>query len=255
MGAGNLFVDNVDVGATQGNGVLTIPRKITTLRPNGLTAPILGGDYTADELPTLEAELLEFTATNLAYLLPGATSTTPATGVMGSPPYTASTLAAAAVAYQQYGIKLTSVTGLVVGAILAFTGPGTPTLMIRTVTRVGTLGAGGSGIDINLPLSAAAASGSAVTQYTGDGSTQFGSGALLNRRIPTTAYHEFKIAVPGLNGTAMMFGVRNAISTGSIVVTLSDAAYAAPKLTVDGRIDPANPTLSAWFQYLLPADA
>lgn len=255
IGAGNLFVDNVDVGATQGNGVLTIPRKLTSLKANGLVAPILGGDYVQEEVPTLEAELLELAAANLAYLLPGSASTTPATGVQGSPAFTATTLAATAVAGQQYGIKLTAVTGAAVGQFIAIAGPGSPALMLRVITRVGTLGAGGSGIDVNLPLSAIAASGNAVTQYTSDGSTQFGSGALLQRRIPTTAYHTFAIAVPGPNGIAFIFGVRNAINNGSSVFTLSDSAYVAPKLMVEGRIDPANPNTSPWFYDLLPADA
>lgn len=248
-----MAVDGTDVGATEGNNVFTVTQTLYTPAINGVVAPLWGTDYVTKEMASMEAGLPEISAADLALLVPGAVSATTTNGVQGSPVYTASTTAAAALAGQSTAIKLTAVTGLTVGLYLGFAGTA-PAIQIRKVTRAGTLGSGGTGIDIDRPLSAAVASGAAVTQYTGDGESQITSGVLSNRRLPTAANHLWELFIPGLNGLGFKFGVANAIMGQAATFTAADAALLAPRVKVEGQIDSANPLVSPWYLYKYSAD-
>src|SRR4051794_6801293 len=74
----------------------------------------------------------------------------------------ASTTLAAAAARGATNVKLTAVTGLTVGdAILIGTGT---SAQRRVLTTVGTLGAGGTGVDFATPLTKAVANGATVVE-------------------------------------------------------------------------------------------
>lgn len=254
VGAGFMAADGTDLGATEGNNVFRIAQTKFVPKVNGVVAPLLGTDYVTQEVAEMEVGLPEVSAADLALLAPGSTSTTTTSGVQGSPTYTASTMAAAALAGQSTALKLASVTALAVGMFLGFAAS-SPAIQLRKVTRVGTVGAGGTGIDIDRPLSAAVASGAAVTQYTGDGDTQIASGVLTNRRLPTAAYHLWELFLPGLNGLGFKFGVANAMMDQNAEFTGGDASMMAPRVKVQSRLDPANPLVSPWYINKYPADA
>lgn len=251
---GNFLVDGADVGALEGNVVFRIVQNKFTPRINGVRGFLLGTSFVQDEHGEMEVGLPEVSTTVIGLLVPGAASSVLTAGVTGSPPFTATTMAVAAVAGQQTGLKLTSVTGAAVGQYVAFAGS-SPALQIRQLTRVGTAGSGGTGVDISDPLSAAVANGAAVTQYTGDGGTQYASGSLSSRRLPTTAYHTVEARLAGLNGLRYVFGLRNAITMENAEFTLGDAALMAPRARFESSIDPAAMTTSDWYLTRIPADA
>lgn len=248
IGAGNLLVDGVDVGATSGNGLFRVSQTRPNIPVNGVVAPLLGMDYTESEVAEMEFGLLEVTAAILGYLIPGTTATTVAATATGGGWTT--TLAAATVLGQQTGIKVTAITSMAVGQYVNF-GAGTA---VRQLTRVGTAGSGGTGVDVSDPLSAAYANGAAITQFVSDGGTQYTSNAQVARRVPTTANHTYEIRVPGLNGRRWVFGVRNALPVQPAEWTLADAAAAVPRMRVQARLDPAALTTSPWYITSIPAD-
>lgn len=248
IGAGNLLVDGTDIGATSGNGVMRVTQTKPAVPVNGIVSPLLGMDYVESEVAELEVGLLEITATILGLLVPGTTSAVGTLAATGGGWTT--TLAAATVLGQQTGIKVTAITSMAVGQYVNF-GAGTA---VRQITRVGTAGAGGTGIDVSDPLSAAFPNGAAVAQFQSDGGTTYTSNAQVSRRIPTTSFHTYEIRVPGLNGRRWLYGVRNAIAVQPAEFTLADAAPTVPRLRVQARQDGSALTTSPWYITTIPAD-
>lgn len=249
---GIVLLDSTDVGATEGNTVFRVAQTRFVPRINGVSANLVGTHYVQEEHGELEVGTPEMSTALIAAMIPNSSSaSTGAATAVGSPTFTASTLAAAAVAGQYLALKFTSVTALAVGMYINF-GSGT---QVRQVTRVGTAGAGGTGVDISDPLATAVASGGAVTQYTGDGGTQYSSGSLVNRRIPTSAYHTLEARMFGLNGLRYVFGLRGALQDQNFEATLGDAAMASPRPRFVSNLDPSAPTTSHWYVTRIPADA
>lgn len=250
---GVLLLGTTDVGATTGPITYRVTQKLYAPKINGLVATLAGTDFVTEEMAQLDVAAPEMSAAVMAAQVPGSTSATTTNGVQGSPPFTASTLAAATVAGQRTAIKLASVTGLTVGMYLGFAG-GTAAIQIRQVTRVGTVGGGGSGIDLSDPLSSGSASGAAVTQYTGDAATSFTSGVMTNRRLASAAGQTVEARLWGLNGLRFVYGLTFAINLGPAEFKLQDTAEVAPLLKFESRIDPANATVSPWYMRSIPAD-
>lgn len=248
---GIVLVNNTDIGATEGNTVFRVAQTLFSPRLNGQTGVLLGTDYKQSEHAELEVGIPEVSAAVIAALAPGSTSaSTGAATALGSPAWAATTLAAAVLVGQYTAIKVAAVTGMAVGQY-ANIGTGT---QVRQITRVGTLGAGGTGIDVSDPLSTAVASGAAVTQFTGDGGTQYSSGVLVNRRLPSTAYANVEARMFGLNGLRYVFGVKNAIKDDNAEFTLGDAALMSPRAKFQSRLDAAALTTSPWYITRIPAD-
>lgn len=249
---GIVLLNNADIGATEGNTVFRVTQNLFSPRLNGLIGVLMGTDYKQSEMAELEVGVPEVSAAAIAALMPGSVSASVgAATAVGSPVWAATTLAAAVSVGQYTAIKVAAVTGMAIGHYANF-GAGT---QVRQITRVGTLGAGGSGIDVSDPLSAAVASGGAVTQFNGDGGTQYTSGVLVNRRIPTSAYATVEARLFGLNGLRYVFGVRNAIKDDNAEFTLGDAALMAPRAKFQSRLDAAAfSTQSPWYLTRIPAD-
>lgn len=249
---GIILLNNTDVGATEGNVIFRVVQTRFVPRLNGVSANLVGTHYVQEEHGELEVGTPEMSAAILAVLNPGSTSAS--TGVataVGSPAWAATTLAAAVTVGQYLAIKVAAVTGMAIGQY-ANIGAGT---QVRQITRVGTLGAGGSGIDVSDPLSQAIASGQAVTQFTGDGGTQYSSGILSNRRLPTSAYSTIEARMSGLNGLRYVFGLRGAMNDQNFEATLGDSSLAAPRAKFMSNLDPAAQTTSHWYVTRIPADA
>lgn len=156
-----------------------------------------------------------------------------------------STLAADAAAGVT-NLKVTAVTGLVVGDYLRFGYPSEQE--VRRLTFVGTAGAGGTGVSFAVPTSRSHRSGDTTLEQTNEGSTLITSGAGLARRIPSAAYHKIQLRVPGLDGREARFTVKDAIMTDNPEFEASDASDSpmAPRLTFQARWDPAASTVSPW---------
>lgn len=67
-----------------------------------------------------------------------------------------------------------------------------------------------------------------------------------DRRIPESAYADWELDVPRLNGGQFQFEVDNAINTNSFEGELQDDGLFAPRYSLAGRIDPDNLSASSW---------
>jgi hypothetical protein len=232
IGAGEVYVDGVTVGATMENNVARFVRQYFRPELNGVKGPLAGTDYIQSEVMELEVTLPEITAATMALALPGTTSTSRATTVTGGGGDT--TLAAAAIAGQMTGIKLTAVTGFSVGDYVRFGAGTTPSpYQYAKLTRVGTLGSGGTGVDIDRPLYLAIANGEDVTEVVGDGATVIEPD--LARRLPSTALHAWSLVVPGIDGSYIEFQMDQGIMTDNAEFEAADDGTLAPRLTLQSR--------------------
>lgn len=156
-----------------------------------------------------------------------------------------STLAADAPAGST-NIKLTAVTGLVVGDYLRFGYPGEQE--VRKLTFVGTAGAGGTGVSFFEQTSRLHRSGDTTLEQTNEGSTLITSGSGISRRLPSSAYHKHELRVPGLDGREVRFRLLSAIMVDNPEFEASDSPDAplAPRLTLQARWSPAASTVSPW---------
>lgn len=232
IGAGEVYVDGVSVGATMENNVARFVRQYFRPELNGVKGPLAGTDYIQSELMELEVSLPEITADKLAYSLPGSTSTTRAVAVTGGGADT--TLADDAIAGQMTAIKVAAVTGMAVGDYVRLGAGTTPSpYQYARLTRVGTALIGGTGIDIDRPLYLAVASGEDITEVDGDGATVIEPD--VARRIPSTAYHAWSLVVPGIDGAFVEFAMDSAIMTDNAEFEAADDGTLAPRLTLQSR--------------------
>jgi hypothetical protein len=313
IGAGEVYVDGLPVGATKDNNVFRVTREYFAPDLNGTPGPIKGTDYVQSETAELEVSIPELDPTKLSHIVPGsvatagdaqgvaksgganttlaantsagATQITVASasgiaigdilqiGATGSREFRqvaavagttidligalskahssgdpvveveATTLAADAPAGST-NLKVASVTGLSVGDYVRFGYPGEQE--VRRLTFVGTAGVGGTGVSFFEPTQLAHRSGDMFLEQTSSGASTIASTSGTSRRLPSTAYHEWELRVPGLDGREIRFVLRNAIMTDNAEFEAADDGELAPRLKLQARWDPANITQSAW---------
>lgn len=246
VGAGDCWYKDGDgvwqpAGATMENNVFRIERDYFAPKLNGVVALLKGTDYLQEERVFLECSLAEVTAAALALSVPDSVSTAETSADVASSPFD-STLAEATTAGQYLAIKVAAVTNLSVGDFIRI--GSTPFIEKRRVTRVGTALAGGTGIDIDFPLIAAHALGEDAVEIDGLGGTVITGGT--ERRMPSTAYHDWRLDVPGLDGRMTRFLVFGAIATEDAEFEAADDDAMHPRLVLAGRRDAATPQTSAW---------
>lgn len=249
VGAGELFYlaettpNDVwaTVGATQEDNVWRILQTFFAPQFNGVVGPIKGTHYLQSETVELEVSLPQMGADLAGIVIPTAEVTPGGTPDLVSGGFSGG-LDAAIVAGQWQAIKVSSVTGMSVGDYFRITNTGRKE--IRVITRVGTTGSGGTGIDVSAPFVFDHPDTDTYEEVDGSGADVITGGPA--RRIPTSAYHTFRLDVPGLDGRMTRFYVYNALALGDKVFTASDSADMAPRVTITGTRDGATPATSAW---------
>lgn len=66
------------------------------------------------------------------------------------------------------------------------------------------------------------------------------------RRISTASYHDYALAVPGLDNLLVTLNVENAIQTQNAEFTAGDESVLAPRITARASADPADLTAAPW---------
>lgn len=252
---------------------LAVPGSISTATDNAGTAAAGGGDTTLAADSAIGATNIKVAAvTNIAIgdlLQIGATgarefrkATTVGTGGAGgtgidldgaltSAHVTAqavtevnSTTLAADVAAQATNIKVASVTGFANGDYVRFGHAGEEE--VRAILVVGTAGAGGSGLTLQVPASRSHRSGDAAWEVSSEGGALIRSDSGVNRRLPSSAYHKWQLRIPGLDGREARFTLTKAIMNDNAEFEAADDGTLAPRLTLQARWDPAASTTSPW---------
>lgn len=252
VGAGEVFYLDADdvwqpVGATKDNNVWRCVTEYADINLNGVIGPIKGIDYIVQQMAELEVSVAQIGAEKLGLMIPGAQSTVQTASDVGGGLDT--TLAVATTVGQWEGVKLAAVTGAVVGDSVRIGDAGS--IEYRTLTRVGTLGAGGTGVDLDFPLQLAHDVGDEVVETDGAGLTIITPPIV--RRLPSSAYHNWRLDVPGLDGRLVRFLILNGIMTENAEFEAADDDAAAPRLTIQSRIDPADPNTGSWAIHRVPA--
>lgn len=249
VGAGDLFYRDYDaldtdpwvaVGATTDDNVWRHTQTLYVPDINGSPGPLAGTDYLQEEGAELEFSVLEMTAAIIALLMPGSESTTATGADVGGG--AVGTLSSPITAFQTLAIKVDSVTNLAVGDYIKVGTAGNAET--RKVTRVGTTGSGGTGIDVEYPFLLNHASGVAFIEVDGNLGTTITPA--VQRRIPRDAYKDYRLDVPGLDGRVTRYFLFDAIMTENAEFTASDSSAAAPRLTLASRFDPANMARGGW---------
>jgi hypothetical protein len=245
VGAGDVFYKDAagvwqPVGATMDDNVWRLNQEYFVPDLNGVIGPLMGTDYLQEEICELEVTLAEVSGAVIALIIPGATTTTETSTLVGGG--ATGGLDAPITAGQYLAIKVDSITNLAVGDYIRV--GTTPTREIRRVTRVGTIGVGGTGIDVDFPFMLNHADTETFEEVTGTGaSTVTGP---TQRRVPSTAYRDWRLDVPGLDGRMTRFFTKNALAMGDKEYSAGDDSVLAPRVTFQARRSGATPAVAAW---------
>jgi hypothetical protein len=230
------------VGATVDDVVFKVNQ--STFNPsedfNGILEPIREMDYISKAGAEAEFTMPEFAGSKLALAVLGAQSAVLASTDAGGGGTT--TLAAAA-AIGDTAVKGVLFTNFGAGDWIRINVAGA-LAEYRRVDVVGTVGAGGTGLQFRDPLLKAHANGVAAVETVGDGKTEI-IGTTV-RRQPLTAYNDWALVAQSPNDYYELY-LYNAISkTDSAEISFGDESMAAVKVTLGSRRDGANLALPSW---------
>jgi len=141
-------------------------------------------------------------------------------------------------------LKVAATTGLVIGDYIRFGYSGEQE--VRRLTFVGTTGAGGTGLSFNEPTNTNHRSGDPLLEQTNLGSSTVSSNSGTSRRLPSTAYHNYELRIPGLDGREIRLSLKNAIMKDNAEFEAADDGALAPRLKLEARWDPASIATSPW---------
>jgi hypothetical protein len=207
---------------------------------NHLDGSLRGLDYLRVISAEIEFTLPELSADKLALAIPGSISTA---GVITETGAGFSTTLAADTAIGATNIKLTAVSGLSVGEYLGIDVVAGGLREYRQVTAVGTLGAGGTGVDFRDPLKQAHLSGVVVIETDGDGKTEVTPPTV--RRQPNAAYKDWAL-VSESPADYFEFLIYRAIATSDTVELSFNDDLSTPagiRVTLGARKDETDLTL------------
>lgn len=248
LGAGQIYYRALGVltawtgvGATMDDTTMRIAQSWFRPDLNGMLGPVQEMDYLTEQNAELEFTMVEVAGSKLALAVPGATSTA---GVVTETGAGFTTTLAAATAIGATNIKLTAVTGLNVGDYIGIDVVAGSLREYRQVTAVGTLGAGGTGVDFRDPLQKAHAPGVVVIETDGDGKTTI-TGASV-RRQPASAYNQWALVGEAPAGYYELLLTSGISSTDSAEITFGDESVGGIRTTIQSRYAGATPNTSPW---------
>jgi hypothetical protein len=218
----------------------------TTFNPsedfNGVLEPIREMDYLSKAGAEAEFSMPEFAGSKLKLAILGAQSAVLASTDATGTPFT-STLAAAS-AIGDTVVKVVAVTNLTAGDWVRIDVTAGGLAEYRRIDVVGTVGAGGTGLQFRDPLLKVHANGVAAVETIGDGKTEI-IGTTV-RRQPLTAYSDWALVAQSPNDYYELY-LYNAISkTESSELTFGNESMAAIKVSLGTRLDGANLALPSW---------
>ncbi len=213
---------------------ITVHIRTTMFSPDNLAGQIgmlKGLDYLDTQGAEIEFELAEIGSEKLALPVPNIVSSTSATtDATGGG---ATTLAAAANPGDT-SVKVAAVLNFAVNDFIRIS-PSGAAAEYRQIDVVGTVGAGGTGLQFRKPLLKTHASGAAVTETVGDGKLSLEPSMV--RRQPDTAYRDWVVdAQSGVDwGSFYVFNALSSVEDAAI--TYGDNTLASIGVTVSSRDD------------------
>lgn len=236
VGAGDVYIDDEMQGSTEEDNVFRITREYFSWSPNGVRGPVKGADYVIEEIAEMEFTLPEISAYFMGIMVPGSQMTnTAATLTSGG----ATSDLDGAVSEGDTQITVTDGTAFAVGQYIRIAGTGINE--VRKITAKST-----NDLSFAIPLTYDHPDAAVVAQVEATGLVdRITSGP--DRRLPTSAYHNYEIRIPGLDGREVRFGITDAIASESPEFTATDDENMKPRITVQGRYSGATPDVAPWY--------
>jgi hypothetical protein len=229
------------VGATMDDTTIRVNQAWYRPDLNGMLGPIQGLDYLTEQVVEGEFTMVEIAGAKLPLAIPGATyATTLNTDATGTPGTT--TLAAAA-NIGDFAIKVAAITNFTAGDYVRINVTGA-LAEYRVIDFVGTLGAGGTGLQFRDALKKSHLSGVAVVEANGDGKTEI-TGSTI-RRMPDTAYNQWAFVGEAPNGYYELILDSGISITDAAEITWGDEATGSIRTTIQSRYSGATPNTPRW---------
>lgn len=235
VGAGDVYIDGVPIGATQEANQFRINREYVDIpKFNGVKGKVRQTDYVAEEVAQLELNLSELAFDQLSLVLPGLTSAATAAATGGATGALASPVAIG---------DTTMTVGAGEGAdfvpgtwVHVTTGAAGENVLVRSVAT--------DTITVATPFTKAHLAAATVVEQTGSGGTIITS---TPGRLGTDDYvGVVELRVPGVDGRFAAFRVYDAVSVDNFEIEVSDETNARYPLTFEGRYNENDPALAPW---------
>jgi hypothetical protein len=226
VGAGEVYIDGVPIGATQEANQFRVNREYVDIpKFNGVKGKVRQTDYVSEEVAQLELNLSELAFDQMSLVLPGLTSA-------------ASAAASGGLSSALEGAVLAGATTITLetgdGADVT---PGAEHVLARSVV--------GDVVTLAAPLVAGHADAATVVEQTGSGGTLITS---TPGRLGAADYVGIvELRVPGVDGRFAAFRVFDAVSVESFEIEVSDETNARYPLTFEGRYNENDPSLAPWM--------
>lgn len=236
VGAGEVYIDGVPIGATQEANQFRINREYVDIpKFNGVKGKVRTTDYVSEEVAQLEMNLSELAFDQLSLVLPGIESAASAAAAGGGSGALASGVAIGDTTMEVgagEGATFTPGTWVLVGA-----GAGSEHVLVRSVAT--------DTITVAIPFAKAHLAADAVVEQTGSGGTIISS---RPGRLGSSDYAGVvELRVPGVDGRFASFRVFDAISVDNFEIEVSDETNARYPITFEGRYNENDPALAPWL--------
>lgn len=226
------------IGLTKGDAIarLGLSQNNPSDKLNGLDGLLRGMDYLRVLTAEIEFIMPEMSGPKLNLAIPGSIATTLATTAAGGG---GSTTLSADAPIGATAVKVAAITNFAAGDYIQINVTGV-LAEFRKIDVVGTIGAGGTGLQFRDPLKKAHLSGVAVVETVGDGKTEVTPPVI--RRQPTTAYNDWALVTQS-PGDYYEFLIYRAMATSeNIEWTFNDDAsdMAGIRVVLGARKDETN---------------
>lgn len=230
-------------GATMDDTAVRVNQAWFRPELNKQLGPVQELDYLTEQAVEIEATLVEIAGSKLALAIPGATATSTApTDATGTP---GSTTLAAAAAIGDTSIKVTAITNFSAGDMVRISAAGAAA-EYRVIDVVGTLGAGGTGLQFRDPLQKAHPNADPVVEQNpgADGKTVI-TGSTV-RRMPASAYNQWAVVGESPNGYYEFLLDSGISATDAAEIAFGDETVGGIRTTIQSRYNGATPNTPPW---------
>jgi hypothetical protein len=230
------------VGATMDDSMVRVNQAWFRPELNGMLGPVQELDYLTEQGVEVEFTMVEIAGTKLALAVPGATSsvTAPADAAGGG-----TTTLAAQANIGDTTVKVTAVTNFIAGDMVRISAAGAAA-EYRVVDVVGTIGAGGTGLQFRDPLQKVHPNTDPVVEQNpgADGKTVI-TGSTV-RRMPSTAYSQWAVVGESPNGFYELLIDSGISTTDAAEIAYGDETVGGIRATIGSRYNGATPNTPPW---------
>lgn len=236
VGAGEVYIDGVPIGATQEANQFRIERTYVDIpKFNGVKGKVRRTDYVQEEVAQLELNLSELAFDQLSLVLPGLESAASGAAAGGGSGALAAPVAIGATTFTVgagEGATFTPGTWVLIGT----GGTGEHVLVRSIATDV---------ITVATPFTKAHLAAATAVEQTGSG------GQLISSRPGRLDSEDYvgvvELRVPGVDGRFVSFRVFDAVSVENFEIEVSDETNARYPITFEGRYNENDPALAPWL--------